>query len=261
MRDGEFGIGHVQLRLWGDSNGSGMLDAGDEILARGVSAGDGRYRFGGLEAGDYLVEVIPENFAPDGLLADFETSRGNDDLGQAPDPDDDVNNDDNGSAHPEGGVASKAIHLGLGEEPAKADDGDDSNGNATLDFGFIQRQQPTGIDLGGFRALPSPQGGVLLEWWTEREWNVAGFDLLRADRADGPWIRLNSSLLPSSGDRAGGRYTFEDAAGRAGSFYRLEVLEDDGSRRGYGPVPVLGASGEAAGKRLYLPLLVRAQSR
>ena len=125
---GELPIAGVELAL---------LDSDGNVLATTTTDVNGNYLFMGLAEGEYVVKVLPENFEPGGALDGTSTSNGNDVDGAAPDPDNDTDGDDNGTFM-DGMVVSAPILLNAAEEP-------DGNGNATVDFGFIE-----GAGLGDF---------------------------------------------------------------------------------------------------------------
>lgn len=139
---GEQGIAGVTVVLHEDTNGDGQCTPGvDRELARTTTGVGGGYIFCDLAPGDYVVTIPASNFAPGGPLAGMGSSTGND---PAPDPDDDVNNDDNGT--PVGGeVCSRAVTLALGTEP-RGDGDDDPNTNRTVDFGFVSQPTPGASD-------------------------------------------------------------------------------------------------------------------
>ncbi|TWT76226.1 Cna protein B-type domain protein [Planctomycetes bacterium CA13] len=93
----------------------------------------GTYDFPNLTPGDYVVMIPEANFASGSTLFGFTTSTGND---PAPDPDDDVNSDDNGTFVAGVGIVSQAITLTSNTEPIDDDD-TDPNTNTTVDFGVI----------------------------------------------------------------------------------------------------------------------------
>ncbi|ACL25990.1 SdrD B-like domain-containing protein [Chloroflexus aggregans] len=133
--NGETGINGVSLSLFRDFNNNGQPDPGEHVgnsVTMTVGGEAGYYQFTNLAAGDYIVVVDDSNFAPGGALFGMRTSSGND---PAPDPDNNVDHDDNGDLL---GVIVRSlpITLSVGSEPV--DDGDDANGNQTLDFGFIR---------------------------------------------------------------------------------------------------------------------------
>ncbi len=100
--------------------------------------------------------------------------------------------------------------------------------------------------LVGLTACGSSASPVVIEWTTATEINTAGFNLYRAESADGPFTQINSQLIPASPDpMAGGKYKFEDTSVTAGKtyYYQLEDIEYSGTRTKHPPVAVpTGAS-------------------
>jgi len=132
--NGEAGINGVRLSLFRDVNSNGQPDAGEYVgssTTATVSGEAGYYQFTNLVAGDYIVVIDDDNFAPGGALFGMRSSSGND---PAPDPDTNVDHDDNGALFG-ATVRSQPITLTINGEPT--DDGDGTNGNQTLDFGFV----------------------------------------------------------------------------------------------------------------------------
>ncbi|MEZ6126651.1 MAG: DUF11 domain-containing protein [Planctomycetaceae bacterium] len=129
---GEVGIDGVDVTLFEDTNLNGSLDAGDAQVGTTTTSGGGDYSFTNLFPGEYLVRIDAGNFAAAGALENLNSSTGND---PAPDPDDDVDGDDNGTLVA-GAVVAQAITLINADEPIT--DGDtDNNTNFTVDFGFF----------------------------------------------------------------------------------------------------------------------------
>ncbi len=78
--------------------------------------------------------------------------------------------------------------------------------------------------------------GVVLEWETEAEVDTAGFNVLRAESAYGPWVKLNQELIPSQGSSwDGASYDFSDDSREAGTpyWYCVEEVETGGSTQRY----------------------------
>ncbi len=127
----EAGIGSVPVRLY---SASGALVASTTTIA------NGQYVFAGLGAGDYRVEITP----PTG----FKTSTGTNASATgtyevAPDPDNDINNDDNGSNS--GAVVTSALITLGGSEPTTdgvltglTDTTSNDRSNYTVDFGLFR---------------------------------------------------------------------------------------------------------------------------
>jgi uncharacterized repeat protein (TIGR01451 family) len=125
--DDEAGIAGVTVNLYRDADANGVPDGG--VIATTSTDSDGHYRFDNLAPGGYVVEVV----TPSGYV----TSTGQ--LGSvtgpyepAPGPNNNTDNDDNGSAS--GSVArSGTIDLQSGQETDE-----DGNYNPTVDFGFFK---------------------------------------------------------------------------------------------------------------------------
>ncbi len=131
--NGESGIAGVSLTLYADTDGNGHLTPGTDVVAGNTTtAGGGFYRFENLMPGDYVVQVDPANFTAGGALAGLVTSTGNE---PTPDPDNNVDGDDNGDSLAGAGVVSSAVTLTIGSEPTSDGDGDPQS-NLTVDFGF-----------------------------------------------------------------------------------------------------------------------------
>ncbi|HEX2253900.1 MAG TPA: IPTL-CTERM sorting domain-containing protein [Thermoanaerobaculia bacterium] len=143
--NGEQGIDGVRLDLYLDADADGLPDLDEHVATTNTATTSGfagRYRFGDLAAGDYVVVVSPASLGGGGPLAGLVTSHGND---PAPDPDDDVNGDDNGV---ELGalVVTRAVTLADNGEPTSEDGDDDSN--LTVDLGFVGAAGAAPYDYG-----------------------------------------------------------------------------------------------------------------
>ncbi|MEI7768827.1 MAG: SdrD B-like domain-containing protein, partial [Chloroflexales bacterium] len=121
---GEVGIDGVTLSLYRDVSNLGRPDAGEYIAGattrtdKGIA---GAYLFSSLATGNYIVVIDPSNFAYGGPLYGMTTSTGND---PAPDPNNNVDNDDNGRLT-DGLLSSAPVTLS-------------TSGNLTVDFGLFQ---------------------------------------------------------------------------------------------------------------------------
>ncbi|RMH79457.1 MAG: DUF11 domain-containing protein [Actinomyces sp.] len=143
---GEPGIADVTVELWADDDATPGASAGDTRVGITTTAADGTYAFHQVPGGDYYV-VLPgaDGTGPDGWISDV--------TGQSADPDDDVDNDDNGAfdlavTGGPAGVASGVFTLALSAEPTDettrsgsgvdADTGGvpDARSNFSVDFGF-----------------------------------------------------------------------------------------------------------------------------
>lgn len=146
---GETGKANVALKLFTGTGvqvltgPDGILGNADDSAVPTLSDSNGFYRFQNLDGGDYIVEAA--------LPSGYVTSTGT--LGStsgtyeaAPDPDNDVNNDDNGTlVASTTNVRSAVVTLG-GVEPSSekeaadtiVDSSLDNKSNLTVDFGIFQ---------------------------------------------------------------------------------------------------------------------------
>ncbi len=73
---------------------------------------------------------------------------------------------------------------------------------------------------------------AIIHWSTESEVETAGFHVYRAASEEGPYERVTTALIPSSGDPfSGAEYEFRDPtiAANQSYFYQLEELETTGN--------------------------------
>lgn len=79
---------------------------------------------------------------------------------------------------------------------------------------------------------------------------TAGFNLYRSEIPDGPYVKVNATLIPGASDPLlGGRYAYTDTNVVAGRtyYYKLEDVELDGATTVHGPIEVVAeASGSSA---------------
>ena len=145
---GETGIANVTVEVYVDTNDNGTYDAGTDTLADTATTDtNGVWTVTDLFPEDYIGVIPASQFLAAGPLFSMVSSTGN------PDPDNDVDNDDNG-ALVGAVVATSAITLVSGGEPTT--DGDGINSNLTLDFGFtpnvdlaVVKSGTATIDAGG----------------------------------------------------------------------------------------------------------------
>lgn len=215
-------------RVWFDTNNNRQIDAGEAgmdgvtvqlyaadasgnptgpVLQTQITVNGGYYLFNNLPSGDYVVVIPASNFA--GVLNGYwssGTTRNNDgsltELA-APDPDNDVDSDDNGQLNLfgslPGAVASPAVTLGLGPvEPTGETDLDggnqgqpDARANMTVDFGFYT------IRLGNQVWNDANNNGLL-------DGAETGIDGVTVEL----WSADGSTLLATTTTAGGGIYTF-----------------------------------------------------
>ena len=156
-------------QLWVDANNNGIIDAGENPLSGidlilhyvdpvlGCIAVDtittdinGLYLFDSLVAGDYLIEIPAYNLLAGGEAEGYTSSTGAvagmGPYETAPDPDGDIDHDDNGTLNGNpnflGSIVSDTITLD-GDEPQGENPNNDMSGaldslsNLTLDFGLF----------------------------------------------------------------------------------------------------------------------------
>jgi SdrD B-like domain/SprB repeat len=136
---GEPPIQGVTVQLWADADGDDMLNTSKDthIGVDQVTDASGLYKFCSLEDGNYFVNIPSSNWAagqPLNGLVSTNSFTGGDFV---------IDNYDHGMEEPTYdeanlGVASTSITLVTGTEPDVAIDGDDKNGNMTIDFGFYR---------------------------------------------------------------------------------------------------------------------------
>jgi hypothetical protein len=114
----ETGVAGATVNLYADANNDNIADG--VAIATTTTATNGTYLFTNLNPGNYIVGVIiPSGYA-------VVTTNGGD-------PDNNIDNDNNGTNTTQAGeVRTPAITLTSGAEPTT--DGDDSNGNLTVDI-------------------------------------------------------------------------------------------------------------------------------
>jgi hypothetical protein len=208
--------------VWFDANNNGVVDAGEvgipgvtlrligadgtTVIATTVTDASGNYLFCGLAAGTYTVEVDRTSSPGTG----FPSST---DIGTSGNPDNDVDNDDNGVDVTATTVRSNPVTLTFGGEPTN--DGDnDPNTNLTIDFGFV----PAGVvSLGN------------LVWWDGNQNSLADQGEIGLQGVAVRLIAANgTTVLASTTTNTSGNYLF---AGLAPGTYFVEV-----------DAPVLGTS-------------------
>ena len=117
----EPGVSNATVNLYEDNNGDNLPD-GAAIAT--TTTMNGFYGFANLSAGKYIVGVVVPNGYTSGAT-----------IASSADPDNDVDNDNNGVNLILGELRSNFVTLSAGTEPVN--DGDGSNSNLTLDFALL----------------------------------------------------------------------------------------------------------------------------
>ena len=122
---GEFGLVGAVVTLM-NADGTVARDLSNLVVAAQTIDATGAYKFNNLPEGDYIVKVVP----PAGYLV---TSGG-------ADANADTSDTDNNCVANNNGAQTLPVKLTAGAEPTT--DGDDANGNLTVDCGFYQSKTP-----------------------------------------------------------------------------------------------------------------------
>ncbi|NQT27930.1 T9SS type A sorting domain-containing protein [candidate division KSB1 bacterium] len=100
------------------------------------------------------------------------------------------------------------------------------------------------VQMSAFTAAYAPEMGVELNWTTASETNCLGFNILRADRANGEFSKVTTAMIPGQGNSSDYQdYKFVDHSAEWGKSYfymihelTLEAGED--SKAYFGPIGV-----------------------
>ena len=208
-----------------------FLSDGTTQVATGSTNGSGVYQFTGLLPGDYIVRVDASNFGA------AQTLNGMSSISGSTDPDDNVDNDDNGvdnAAPATNGIRSLPITLAYNTETT-AGLGNDTNN--TLDFGFVN----------------VPQLGAL----SPTAWTVGqSYTGTIAVTGNSPFSNLQQLNLPLglTASLSVNTITISGTPTTAGTFNNIQLSVDDaGSNTGtntytitINAAPTLGALGVTA---------------
>jgi hypothetical protein len=108
---------------------------------------------------------------------------------------------------------------------------------------------PLAVTLASFEAN-AWDGGILVRWETSGELDNAGFNIYRGATAVGPWVQLNTVLIPSQapGSSQGFAYEFLDSEVSAGAtyFYLLESVDVAAAATQHGPISIFYSGGPTA---------------
>ena len=122
---------------------------------------------------------------------------------------------------------------------------------APWDIGADDISATTVVELLSFTARGVGGGSIELAWVTASELTNLGFHVYRAASPDGPWTRLNASLIPGLGSSAEGRaYSFLDTGLASGAryYYRLDDIDASGKTTSHGPVSAETTSSARGGE-------------
>ena len=87
----------------------------------------------------------------------------------------------------------------------------------------------------------SRQASILVEWSTATELDTAGFNLYRGENPEGPFVKVNTAIIPaSSGPLTGSDYSYLDENVRPERtyYYELEEIAVGGRTSRFGPISV-----------------------
>ncbi len=194
---GEVGVENVRVELYRDDGTSpGVFDASDTYLGFETTDSSGHYRFDDLGSDDYVVTIPADNFRNvgggdnvagdplEGYLSSGTTIAANgaasDSIGS--DPDNDIDNDDNGVTSFTGNavnyVSAQAVTIGPGgSEPTgetdpttnpESGEAVDNQSNRTVDFGFYRLELGDQIfqdinEDGTFDGGDAPLAGAIVQ--------------------------------------------------------------------------------------------------
>lgn len=99
---------------------------------------------------------------------------------------------------------------------------------------------------------------IVIRWSTATEIDTAGYNILRSDAPDGPFVQINAAMIPTTGDTlTGGEYAFTDHTVAPGQsyYYQLEEIETNGTRSTQGTTGAQAASSGTMQALLSLALL------
>jgi hypothetical protein len=100
----------------------------------------------------------------------------------------------------------------------------------------------TFLVIAGLLAFTSWQGSQLTVLWaTESELDIIGFNLYRAESADGDYVKVNDSLIPPAADPfIGGEHRYVDGNVTWGVtyYYKLETIDRYGNTKLTEPIAI-----------------------
>ena len=99
---------------------------------------------------------------------------------------------------------------------------------------------PTVINLVRFEAK-GKLARIFLKWETASEVDNMGFNIYRAESAEGEYTKINGALIPADGSATeGANYQYIDKTAKAGKtyYYKLEDVDNAGNSTFHGPISV-----------------------
>ncbi|MFK8115304.1 MAG: beta strand repeat-containing protein [Rubripirellula sp.] len=193
----EAGVTGITVELYQLAGANDVVDPVNNVaLTTTVTGAGGIYSFPNLDPGHYSVVIPSAQFTNGAALFGFANSTGNDPIA---DPDDNVDDVDDGTTLASTDVASGTITLESNTEPINDDD-TDANTNTTVDFGVFPQ-----IDLSITKTL-----------------NAAGSNVIAAGNAVFDIVVQNAGPLPATNvevtDLIPAGLTFTGIANASGAF-------------------------------------------
>ena len=202
MDGAEAGIGNIKVDLYNETSPGNYSYFGTTTTDSTVG-NEGRYLFTGLPPGNYKVTIPASEFGAgkslNGYFSTTDTTTG----GADPENSNNENTDENGGDDPApatNGITTKPVTLALGSEPDTAADGNDTNSNMTVDFGFY-----TEVNLGNLVWHDINNDGIK----DAGENGIVGVELELFRAGDDPTIATPVATQPTG---VGGLYNFDHLA-------------------------------------------------
>jgi len=111
------------------------------------------------------------------------------------------------------------------------------NSDAEIPFPLASFEETVAIVLSSLEAVML-QDKIQVRWRTDQETSCAGFNVLRSSNREGPFHRLNETLIPAvGGGNSGERYLYDDyVLPQSAFFYQIERIDLEGGKEVWGPV-------------------------
>jgi hypothetical protein len=104
------------------------------------------------------------------------------------------------------------------------------------------------LGAGSWAWKAASAASIVVEWTTASELDLAGFNLYRSSSPEGPYERINPSMIPGSTDSlTGGDYSYTDRGLQPGRmyYYQLEDVETGGAATRTEPIEIRAQAGGA----------------